>query len=201
MPIGDQPRPPRADARRNRQRVLTAARAAFAEDGLAVPIDEIARRAGVGAGTVYRHFPTKAALVAAIVRGRLEDLVAHARALAAAEHPAPGGEHPGSALFGLLARMLDEGDASRDLKEALGQPSIPSVDPQLGLDLRAAVGSLLERAQRAGQVRPDVAVADVMSLVAGAFAALSHRGGGVQVRTHLRDVFLDGLRPAGPPAP
>ncbi len=82
-------RPLRADALRNRARVLEVAYAAFATDGLAVPIDEIARRAGVGAGTVYRHFPAKADLYRAVVEDRIDSLVAEGRALI--EGVSPGG--------------------------------------------------------------------------------------------------------------
>src|SRR5260370_4133101 len=83
------PRAMRADARRNRARVLEVAQAVFATEGLAVPIDEIARRAGVGAGTVYRHFPTKEALFEAIVISRVERLTEEGGSLASAEDPGP----------------------------------------------------------------------------------------------------------------
>ena len=76
------PRPLRADARRNRERILAAATAAFAADGLSVPLDEIARRAGVGPGTLYRHFPAKEALWEAVLHSRLERLADEAEALA-----------------------------------------------------------------------------------------------------------------------
>src|SRR5436853_6815375 len=81
------PRPLRADARRNRDKVLHAARDAFAASGFGVPLDEIAARAGVGPGTVYRHFPTKEALFEAVGQSRIEDLVADARARAGAAEP------------------------------------------------------------------------------------------------------------------
>src|SRR5580704_7958811 len=77
-------RPLRVDARQNRERVLDVAKAVFSAEGLDVPIDEIARRAGLGVGTLYRHFPTKGALFQAIVLGRMEHLVEEARALAEA---------------------------------------------------------------------------------------------------------------------
>src|SRR3954447_4416845 len=80
-------RAPRADARRNRQRVLEAAESAFAGEGISVPIDEIARRAGVGAGTVYRHFPTKDALLHAILAIRVERMTEEAHAAARAPDP------------------------------------------------------------------------------------------------------------------
>jgi len=89
----------RADAARNRAAILETAYEVFAEQGLAVPIDEIARRAGVGAGTVYRHFPTKDALFRAIVVDRVERMVEHAEGLAAEREP-------GEALFAFLRRHV-----------------------------------------------------------------------------------------------
>lgn len=97
--------PLRADARRNRQRILDAARAAFAEAGRAVPLDEIAARAGVGPGTVYRHFPTKEALFQAVVAERVGDLVAEAQRLA-------GANDPGAAFFAFLSRLGAEAPPS-----------------------------------------------------------------------------------------
>ena len=80
-------RPLRADARRNRDRLVEVARSAFAERGLDAPLDDIARRAGVGPGTLYRHFPTREALLAAVYRGDIENLAARARELAASCPP------------------------------------------------------------------------------------------------------------------
>src|SRR5262245_28258757 len=91
----------RADARRNRDRVLEAARRAFAEQGYAVPLDEIAAAAGVGPGTVYRHFPTKEALFEAVSVANVQDLAADARARAEAADP-------GSALAGFLDRLTEQ---------------------------------------------------------------------------------------------
>src|SRR6266700_6667819 len=99
-------RPLRADAARNREKVLRAAREAFAESGYGVPLDEIAARAGVGPGTVYRHFPTKEALFQAVVAARVEDLVADARRRSRAAAP-------GEAFFGFLARIGDEARVKR----------------------------------------------------------------------------------------
>src|SRR5277367_2631171 len=105
-------RPLRADAARNRENVLRAAREAFAEAGYGVPLDEIAARAGVGPGTVYRHFPAKEVLFEAVVSARLEDLVHDARARAS-------DSDPGSAFFGYLARIAEESAAKRDLPDAI----------------------------------------------------------------------------------
>src|SRR5258707_13088647 len=108
-------RPLRADARRNREKVLHAAREAFAASGLGVPLDEIAARAGVGPGTVYRHFPAKEALFEAVVTARITDLGTDARARADASDP-------GEAFFGFLARIAGEGAAKRDLPDAISIP-------------------------------------------------------------------------------
>src|ERR1700761_3122073 len=103
----------RADAERNRAAVLATAEAMFARDGIGVSVDEIARRAKVGIGTLYRHFPTKDALVSAIVIMRIARIADHIKALATAEDA-------GSALFDLLARMVEEGAQKRDFVDALG---------------------------------------------------------------------------------
>src|SRR5438552_17829120 len=108
-------RPLRADARRNRERVLRAARDAFAESGYGVPLDDIAARAGVGPGTVYRHFPTKEALFQAVITARVTDLVAAARQRTA-------DPDPGAAFFAFLAHLGAEGAAKRDTSDAMSVP-------------------------------------------------------------------------------
>src|SRR3954447_18775801 len=105
-------RPLRADAARNRARVLEVAYQTFAADGLAVPIDDIARRAGVGAGTVYRHFPTKEALFEAVILDRLTRMARYAQSLTTAEDP-------GAAFFEFLHRLVTGASGSRDLADAL----------------------------------------------------------------------------------
>ena len=104
--MAGKPRPLRADAARNRARVLEVAYETFAQEGLSVPIDEIARRAGVGAGTVYRHFPTKEALFRAIVASRLQRLIDSAT-------PLLEGDDPGAAFFAFLALLVEEGEKDR----------------------------------------------------------------------------------------
>jgi AcrR family transcriptional regulator len=170
----------RADAARNREKVLGAARDAFAESGYGVPLDEIAARAGVGPGTVYRHFPTKEALFEAVVAARLRDLVTDARARA-------DSSDPGGAFFGFLARVAAESAAKRDLPDAI------SVAGSLRDELNAALELLLQRAQRAGAVRADVRTPDLIVLLKGLFASLADVSDSVQ-RDLVFAVLADGLR-------
>jgi len=179
----------RADAQRNRARVLEAAEELFGSDGLAVPIDDIAERAGVGIGTVYRHFPTKEALFEAIVVSHFERLVADARNLSTSHDPA-------EALFDLIARIVAEAVSKRDLADALAGAGIDFKATASGFkhDLGLAVGELLVRAQRAGTVRTDVHVEDVMGLIAGACMATERYGGNSGSPARMLEVVCDGLR-------
>jgi AcrR family transcriptional regulator len=182
------PRSLRADAERNRQRVLEVAQEVFAKEGLSVPIDEIARRAGLGVGTLYRHFPTKEALFEAIVVGRMEGLVSHARAGAKADDA-------GSAFFDFLERMVAEGAAKKDFLTALAGTG---VDMQriaaIKQQMKRAVAVLLERAQKARAVRDDVEAVDVLTLVMGSVGAADRHGAGPRERNRLLAVIFDGLR-------
>lgn len=184
-------RPLRADARRNRERLLRVADELFATEGLSVSLDEIARRAGVGPGTVHRHFPAKNELFAAVVVDRVERLVDHARTLVDADDP-------GEALLGLFTRMLAEGAASNALKAALAGTDfdLRTAAPGASSDLHDAVAGMLTRAQRAGCIRGDLDADDAMALVAGAFATLRHAGaeGDKDRSARLMAVLFDGLR-------
>lgn len=177
----------RADARRNRARVLQAAQEAFAAEGLAVPLDEIARRAGVGAGTVYRHFPTKEALFETIVLGRVQELEARVRRWVDAPDP-------GAAFFLMLDELVEHGLLKRDLTDAL---TAAGVDISARLDearigMRDAIGVVLRRAQEAGAVRPDVQPSDLHTLLAGMFIVAGRPGTGPTERAIA--VIADGLR-------
>jgi AcrR family transcriptional regulator len=183
------PRPLRADAERNRQRVLQVAQEVFATEGLAVPIDEIARRAGLGVGTLYRHFPTKEALFEAIVVGRMEQLVDEALAAAKARDR-------GAAFFGFLTRMVEEGAAKKDFLNALAGTGVDLHRvAAIKQRMRRALAVLLERAQAAGAVRDDVGAADVLTLVMGTMGAADRHGAAPPERNRLLAVILDGLRP------
>jgi AcrR family transcriptional regulator len=184
-------KPLRADALRNRARVLEVAKQAFATEGLAVPIDEIAQRAEVGVGTLYRHFPTKEALYAAVVLSRLEDGTAHAHSLA--KDP-----DPGAAFFVCVERLVNEGSVKKDLVEALAATG-DQYKESLGSakkEFSAALGKLLTRAQRAGAVRKDATVADVFALVYGVFGAAGRQGSDAAARKRLFSMICDGLRGA-----
>jgi AcrR family transcriptional regulator len=186
------PRPLRADARRNRDQVLEAAFAAFASEGLSVPVHEIARRAGVGTGTVSRHFPTKESLFAAVFVSRVEWLVSLARELG-------GADEPGDAFFGFFAALVAEGTANQGLAEALTGAGfdIKAAVSGPGRDVTAAMAGLLARAQQAGDVRPGIDVADVLALVAGCLARQPEPGDPA-ARDRLVAVVCAGLRREAP---
>jgi AcrR family transcriptional regulator len=187
-------REPRADARRNRERVLRTAQQLFARDGLGVSLDEIARRAGVGPGTVHRHFPTKEALYLAVAIDQLERLVADAKKLATSDDP--------TALFTLLSRMMASGAENAAVKSALvaAEFDLRTAAPRVAADLTGHVADLLDRARAAGAVRHDLTVDELMALVAGAFAAIRHAAAETSPErsAHIAQIILNGLRPPGP---
>ena len=177
----------RADARRNIERVLRAAEEAFATEGLAVPIDEIATRAGVGVGTVYRHFPTKEALFHAVVMVRLEELVERARQLSEAADA-------GAALFTFVAELVDLAVQKRDLIDELAQEGLDDeAHAAIKAELQQAFDVLLRRAQAAGAVRCDIGSADITALLMGT-CMVADRRGGREATSRLVGVICDGLR-------
>jgi AcrR family transcriptional regulator len=182
-------RPMRADALRNRARILQAAQEAFTEEGKLVPLDEIARRAGVGAGTVYRHFPTKEALFEAVFVSRVEQLAARARSMVSDTDPE-------RAFFDFLAHMVAEGWAKRDLVDAMGGAGIDVTAPAspASHELRSAIGELLGRAQAVGAVRDDVGTADIMAMIASMIIAAQRQSDDPVQHERLFSVFCDGLR-------
>ncbi|WP_433713123.1 TetR/AcrR family transcriptional regulator [Nocardia sp. CA-084685] len=182
----EETRPLRADARRNRDRVLAAAQEAFAAEGISVPLDEIARRAGVGAGTVYRHFPTKEALFEAAIVDRIERMITYARGLSTAADP-------GKAFFDFLDRMVAEGTVKRDLAEAVGADTPEYRKPAYALN--AAIAELLTRAQESGAVRRDIDIDDLMRVVKGTFLAANATNTTAEQRRRTFAIVFDGLRP------
>lgn len=164
-PLTDTGRAMRADARRNRDRILEVAFETFAAEGLSVPVQEIARRAGVGTGTVSRHFPTKESLFEAVILNRAAGLGEQAARLARSDDP-------GAAFFEYFALLIAEGTANLGMAEALmgAGYDLDAACLRDGLDLMDALNTLLTRAQRAGAVRPDATAGDVKALVAGCLA-------------------------------
>ena len=171
--------------------MLRTAQQLFAAEGLSVSLDEIARRAGVGPGTVHRHFPAKEALYLAVATDQLEQLVAEAEVLAAAGGPA--------ALFTLLSAMMASGAENVAVKSALAAAGLDLriAAPGVAADLTRHLADLLKRAQAAGAARHDLTAEEVMALVAGAFAAIRHAGAEAsrERSAHIAQIILDGIRP------
>jgi AcrR family transcriptional regulator len=182
-------RPLRADARRNRDRILEVARRAFAAEGLSVPLDEIARRAHVGPGTLYRHFPTKEALYEAVVHERLRLLVERARA--ARDSPAAAG-----ALFTVIDAVVADAEAKAELIDALvgAGVEVRTAVAATAADLHHEIALLLARAQQDGTVRREVGIAELMALLGGVLLALRRPADpGIDARRALA-ILHDGLR-------
>lgn len=182
-------RPLRADARRNRDRLLQVAREAFAAEGLSVSLDEIARRAGVGPGTLYRHFPTKEALFEAVVYERLRPLLDEARALRCADDP-------GAALFTIIDRLVSDAAEKADLIDAIARAGVEvqTTVAATAADLRREIGHLLARAQDGGAVRSDIGTADLMAVLSGVLLALRHRANEGADPQRTLAILRDGLR-------
>jgi AcrR family transcriptional regulator len=181
-------RPMRADARRNRGRLIAAAREAFTAHGAEAPLDDVAKRAGVGPGTLYRHFPTREALLAAVYLDDIEALSVQANRLIESGLP------PDEALAAWLLLQLDYVKIKRGLGAA--------VKAMLGVNaptmtycrdvMRGALNRLMEPAKAAGTIRPDVEPADVLRLTHGvAMACESAPDDGVRLMGYV----IDGLRP------
>ncbi|WP_052847835.1 TetR/AcrR family transcriptional regulator [Streptomyces avicenniae] len=193
--------PLRVDAQRNLRHVLSAARDVFGEQGYGAPMEEVARRARVGVGTVYRRFPNKEALVRFIATEETERLTARAREALAVE-----GE-PWRALEGFVRRSAAAG-AGRLLPPELLSATAPESDVGAGArvpqqrgagtgELLSAVGQLVERTRDAGELRPDVTVADLMLVIATTPPRLEDAGRQSAAEMRLLAILLQGLRANG----
>jgi AcrR family transcriptional regulator len=180
-------RPVRADAQRNTDALLKAALAVFATSGVDAPVREIADRAGVGVGTVYRHFPQRSDLVAAVFRHEV-DACADAAPLLAAKHA------PGEALARWMQRYMAFIAAKRGLATALhsGDPAFETLPAYFQERLRPAIQTLLEAAAAAGEVRADVEPDDLLRAVAS-LCMSAHDGGPARARRMVA-LLVDGLR-------
>lgn len=170
-PVSTSPR--RADAVANRAKVVAAARQAFEAEGLDVSLDEIARRAGVGAGTVHRHFATKAELVDTVLAATVEELVVTAGSYATSENV-------GEALRAFLSHLVTEGAAAHELAARLraGAGDVDAAVSGPVADLDRTLSVLLARARDAGAVRHDLDELDLPAIIAAAHAAYVHPAGG-----------------------
>jgi AcrR family transcriptional regulator len=186
--VPDDSRPLRADARRNRARILAVAEAVFAEKGPSASTEEVAERAGVAIGTVFRHFPTKRELLQAIMKDLLSRLTGQATALAAEGDP-------GTALFTFFADLVAQAAEKRTVVELLsatgdGLSMTDAVRP-----LRQQVAALLDRAQEAGAVRANVRIDEVMALLAATCQGALQGGWDSDLRERTLAIVFAGLRP------
>ncbi|MCW0214848.1 MAG: TetR/AcrR family transcriptional regulator [Pseudonocardia sp.] len=188
-------RPLRADAQRNRDTLVGAARAAFATADDAVPLESIARAAGVGIGTLYRHFPTRESLVEAVYAAELDDVVASAQTLLD-DHA------PDVALRAWMNRYAAFVATKRGMIDTLraGWASGRIVTPATSERITGAIGTILAAGARDGSLRGDVAAADVTAMVLGVF--LSTAAAGTAERTpRLLALVADALGAPPRPAP
>jgi AcrR family transcriptional regulator len=174
----------RADARRNRERILKAARAVFADKGRHTQIDDVAKRAKVGVGTVYRHFPTKEALLDALVLERFEEIAGYA--LEALER-----EDAWDGFCELIWRAAERNAADLGFCEAMASTDKSAVVEKVGL--MRSTEQLIERAKAQGRMRADATQADVPMMMVGASAVMQLRKAPEAWRRHLT-LMLDGLR-------
>lgn len=187
-PSGDDARPLRADARRNRARILAAAEAVFAEKGSAASTEEVAERAGVAIGTVFRHFPAKQDLLRAIMKDLLARLTEEATALAS-------GGAPGTALFTFFTRLVEQAAHKRTVIELLTEAGTDLSMADAVRPLREQVAVLLDRSQRAGAVRGDVRLDEVMALLAATCQGAVQGGWDADLRGRTLAIVFAGLGP------
>ncbi len=164
---------------------MQAAALVFATDGTDVHVETIAKKAGVGVGTLYRHFPTKQKLCEAVLLERVSALVIDARQMSE-------DEDPGRGFFGFLAHFIDEAAAKRDLVAMMGDATGFKETATVRVELADAVAVLLHRAQSVAAVRPDVSASTVLSIVGAAVQSTAHTSADPH---ELLAIICDGLRP------
>ena len=180
----------RADARTNRVRILDTAEEVFGRGGESASTEEVARLAGVGIATVFRHFPTKAELLTAVLARRFDRLRERAEALSDTAEPGP-------AFFDFFAEVVADAPAKIAIGEALLDAGGDNEGEaqQAANGLRRAIGALLRHAQEAGAVRPDVELPEVYALLVGASRAATNRHLDDEVKNRMLRVIFDGLTP------
>jgi AcrR family transcriptional regulator len=182
-------RPMRADARENREKLLRAASKRFAAGGPEVPLELIARSAGVGIGTLYRHFPTREALIEAVYRNEVDQLCAAAGVLLAELAPA-------EALAEWMERFVAYATTKRGLSGALKSVAASQSDlfPTTRARLLAAVGELLDAGIAAGEIRPDVTAEDVMTSMNAVWTISAEGEQWATQALRVLRLLMDGLR-------
>jgi AcrR family transcriptional regulator len=186
-------RPMRADARRNRDRVLEAARHCFAADGLQAQIDDVAARAEVGVGTVYRHFPTKDALIEAVADDYFARQNAAARAALDVEDPWEAFTGYVQAGSDILGESLALAEVLHDRPQMMGEAALRAAEH---LGFFDTVRELIARAQQAGALRKDFRLEDI-PLIMCSLGSLQTATGEYRSWRRLRAILLDGLREPG----
>jgi AcrR family transcriptional regulator len=186
----------RADARRNRESILAAAREVFSKYGMEAQMDEIARRAGVGVGTLYRHFPTKDELVGELIDIKLRDFAARARAKFEVD------ERPWESFADLLREQNEI--ASRDASQqrmifAMTPEALEKAAPTIA-ELTAVTQAFIDRAKEAGAVRDDLVVDDIRTLMCGLGSIMAADALGVMTYDwrRLLELTLEGMRGCAP---
>lgn len=171
----------RADARRNRGAILAAAATAFAEHGPAATTQQVADLAGVAVGTVFRHFPTKEALLAAIMKESLQRLA---------------GQAGQTDLFGFISTVVDEAASTRTVVDVLAGQGIDVAVAGALRQLQDEIADLLDRAYEDGEVRPEIQLDEVLALLTAAAQGALHAGWDPDLRRRTLAVIFTGLRPA-----
>jgi AcrR family transcriptional regulator len=186
----------RCDARRNRERVIEAAREALAEYGLNAQMDDIARRAGVGVGTVYRHFPTKDVLVGELVRRKLTRFAELARR--SLEEDDDDAWESFASLLRAQAELAGQDAALQRVTWLASPAAFEHARPAIG-ELRAAMDAVIARARAAGAVRADLTTDDVRTLFSGLGGMMAADAHGLMPCDWRRQLefSLEGMRPAG----
>lgn len=175
----------RADAKRNRDKLLNVAHRVFMTEGISVSMDEIARRAGVGVGTVYRHFPTKEDLFGAVIVSHKARLIEEANQLL--YH-----DDPGEAFFHYIERIIREGIANKAITDALvSSLNIDAGRSEVARDFWRGIDNLLARAQQSGSVRADARFEDIKVLLIGILQATGDSG---TFPDRVVSIICDGLR-------
>jgi AcrR family transcriptional regulator len=178
----------RADARRNRARILEAAEAVFFEKGASASTEEVASRAGVAIGTVFRHFPTKGDLLGAMMKELRQRLTDEVRTLRADGDPE-------TALFDFFTHMVAQAAAKKAVVDLLADSgvNVPVAEPLQAL--RDAIGALLTNAKKAGAVRREVRLDETMALLVGTCQGALHAGWDRDLQRRTLAIVFAGLRP------